>query len=341
MILINRKNKRAFTLIELLVVIAIIGVLSTLVVVALGNSRAGARDAKRVSDLKSLANALELYYANNNEYPSSITTGGQLTDGTVVYMSKVPENPSNDSGGICGSYDYYYTSSGNDYAISFCLDKGFDNLNKGYYFMSPSGLNGGLVQYYNFEEGSGGSVLDIVGGKTGNWVGSGSRYTNNAKFGNFSGVFNGTNDYITIAGANTYPNFTLSAWIRRPNVANLHNIVSGGGALAYISTHLATFRLYDGQTWRIVTTPPLNADPAWNHVALTFESASKHYKMYVNGVVGYESVGLGTYIDGRLGAIGVWATGTERWFNGSIDDVMLYNRVLSSQEVKALYQAGQ
>ena len=67
--------KDGFTLIELLVVISIIGTLSGMVLVAMGGVRAQARDARRVSDITQIRKALELYYADNNQYPSSGGTG--------------------------------------------------------------------------------------------------------------------------------------------------------------------------------------------------------------------------------------------------------------------------
>ncbi|MDP2656709.1 MAG: type II secretion system protein [bacterium] len=56
-----KKNNKGFTLIELLVVIAIIGILATIALVSLNGARSKARDAKRISDLRNLASALEIY----------------------------------------------------------------------------------------------------------------------------------------------------------------------------------------------------------------------------------------------------------------------------------------
>lgn len=66
-------NKKGFTLIELLVVVAIIGVLASIVLSSLSQSRLAARDAKRISLLRNIETALELYYLDHQGYPQCLT----------------------------------------------------------------------------------------------------------------------------------------------------------------------------------------------------------------------------------------------------------------------------
>lgn len=141
-------NKRGFTLIELLVVIAIIGLLSTLAVVALGSARQRARDSKRVSDLRQVQTALELYYTDNSAYPTEATavelgttnyaclnsaSGFTTADCPSPYMGLVPSDP--------GSNQYLYQSaSGTTYTITATLEGAVANLSAGSITANPSGL---------------------------------------------------------------------------------------------------------------------------------------------------------------------------------------------------------
>lgn len=91
------REERGFTLIELLVVIAIIGILSSVVLASLNSARKKGRDARRISDVKQIQLALELYYDNNSsEYPDSIYSGGLAP----TYISVVPQDPQG------GNYPY-------------------------------------------------------------------------------------------------------------------------------------------------------------------------------------------------------------------------------------------
>jgi len=67
------KNKKGFTLIELLVVVAIIGILATIVLSSLSSARERARDATRLSDIRTIQTALELYNLKTGAYPVTTT----------------------------------------------------------------------------------------------------------------------------------------------------------------------------------------------------------------------------------------------------------------------------
>jgi len=109
--------KKAFTLVELLVVVAIIGLLSTLSVVALNSARAKARDSRRLSDIKQLRTALDMYYDSAGTYPDSLTPGSPLSYGGMIFLAKVSDDPLSSQ-----NYNYAKTEDGQNYTIDFTLE---------------------------------------------------------------------------------------------------------------------------------------------------------------------------------------------------------------------------
>lgn len=135
------RKQKGFTLIELLVVIAIIGLLSTLAVVALNNARMKARDAKRVSDIKQVQTALELYYNDVNAYPSALGTA--VVNGSVTYMSVVPTNPTPTNDGSCAAALAYVYVSGTPYStytLTYCIGGITGGIIAGYHTAYPGGI---------------------------------------------------------------------------------------------------------------------------------------------------------------------------------------------------------
>jgi prepilin-type N-terminal cleavage/methylation domain-containing protein len=160
---VKTKKDKGFTLIELMVVIAVIALLSSIALIALQTARIKSRNAKRLSDMVQMNNALELYFANFKGYPSSAT--GLPSPGTVVpnYASTLPIAPQPADGGCeLISYplpgngngnQYYYTPSGTaflgsdgttlvypDYDYFFCLGSLTGNFSAGVRIVTPHGV---------------------------------------------------------------------------------------------------------------------------------------------------------------------------------------------------------
>jgi type II secretion system protein G len=116
----NLNYKRGFTLIELLVVIAIIGILSSVVLASLNSARQKGRDARRISDIKQLQLALELFYDANQSYPT--TTAGLISTNltglsSAGFIASLPADP----GGVSNGYRYEpLTSAGAACSASTC-----------------------------------------------------------------------------------------------------------------------------------------------------------------------------------------------------------------------------
>lgn len=118
-----------FSLIELLIVIALIGVLATVLIMALNPNTQikRARDAQRKSDVRQIQSGLEMYRADNGGYPATLnncSSGKAMgnTGCTIIYMSNIPLDPTTKA-------LYFYVPTGSpatSYKLVACLENNKD-----------------------------------------------------------------------------------------------------------------------------------------------------------------------------------------------------------------------
>lgn len=114
---------RGFTLIELLVVIAIIGLLSSIVLASLNSARVRGENARRLSDMRQIQNALEMYAsANNGNYPNlgwsyacNAGSWANLQTALAPYLPQLPRDPAESCSGT--DREYYVVTSASDYKV--------------------------------------------------------------------------------------------------------------------------------------------------------------------------------------------------------------------------------
>ena len=206
----------------------------------------------------------------------------------------------------------------------------------------------GLVSHYTFDNNN---VNDIIGNDNGQAF-NGVRFSS-GKFGNASN-FDGVDEYIKI---NSYQkisgkNYSVSFWMKSNRDYNqfVSSPANNSIFVSWDSQFAASyFTIYqDGKTnstiYQSSTTnsTEYNYDAfrfnknEWKHIVGVYDKTHDNITLYVNGVQARAGIGKGNngiFADGDLyigGRNGQYA------FNGSIDDVRIYDKALTSIEIVEL-----
>ncbi|MBI2542782.1 MAG: tail fiber domain-containing protein [Candidatus Aenigmarchaeota archaeon] len=211
----------------------------------------------------------------------------------------------------------------------------------------------GLVLYLPFSEntsttaydrspyGNDGTLTNISSPAT-----SLSGWTANGKFGNAL-ILDGVNDYVNVGNDTRFymtDAITISAWIKgnstqatNSEIISKEDYPSGWGL--YGSGNLVIGLTGSGWTGTAISTSFTTG--VWYHVVGTYDSSSGSMKAYVNGVLESTVAGSGTITTGRRPLyIGTSEQDFARVWNGTIDEVRIYNRALSAEEIRTQYLGG-
>jgi len=205
----------------------------------------------------------------------------------------------------------------------------------------------GMVSYWKFDEGSGTIAYDSVGGNHGTLV-NGPVWTTGQIDGALS--FDGVNDYVTTRNFD-YPAATIMGWFKANDViadqyviaqdieyANCGDFVISVGQT--IDNKILAMFDRRGCVENNYFTLSCTVNPGtWYFVAVTMDDSKT--ELYINGNLidtGPRFPYLGD--SGAILDIGGYRIRPVVPFNGVTDEVAIYNRTLTSEEIQQHYQNG-
>ncbi len=224
-----------------------------------------------------------------------------------------------------------------------------------------------LAGHYKLDETSGTVAADSSGnGHDGTLVGAPTWSTDAILGGGLEYDYNDGNDYVELPNSTQLDelqlgSYTLTTWYKPASVppATGNSNLSGHGlikkpnsSIGLHYSHITGFQFNhyadegSGPVQQAITASVYDIGE-YHHVACVVDQAAGVVEMYVNGV----SVGTNTFAPGspgfdtgtqqwRLGISGPGAPTAERPAHGIQDDVRLYGRALSANEVQSMFAAA-
>ena len=282
------------------------------------------------------------------------TGGSYIIDAGVV---------GNSFGGDTTGGSYKLTSSGGESIIGEGSGGSY-KLNSGYVAQLQNSLQltvqpGGLVGYYPLEENSGTFTRDLsIYGHNGT-LQSGASWTT-GKIGN--GVNTNSTADVRVPDStelNFGQHMTVSLWANQASLTadkaliGQSNFATDGSWVLQTGSTNTTLRVFvaasAGDTGgNCVDTDSAWTASAWHHVVLAYDGTQAasidRAKVYIDGVARTMTACGGTIATSLLNSSDYLSIGDfhglSRQFNGSLDEVKLFNRTLTANEIKAEYDAG-
>jgi len=201
------------------------------------------------------------------------------------------------------------------------------------------------VAHWTFDEGTGNTVTDSVNGLVGDFVGAPDFVAGVPVLGGYALDFDGANDYIDCHYDPLYDmtgDMTVAAWVQIRETTTAWMAAVAQGEYAWrLGTANVDPRAHFGITfWSNpvasqdgVVEIPLNE---WHHIAGVYETGG-NLTVYVDGEVDAQIAAdspIGISYQNVL--IGNNPDSMERFWNGLIDDVHIYNNALTQAELQQI-----
>jgi len=215
----------------------------------------------------------------------------------------------------------------------------------GHLTIAPAGEIPGMMNAYRFNEASGATIaVDSVGAKDGTLLGD-------AQFVPGAGVYggalqlDGNGDYVDVADGIKLGNesFSFCAWAKR-SVTGDNDMIFGFGSTTNVQFKSGHFGYYNatqfkmgfyGQDVAYTNSTVVNDTTNWHHWVGTYDGTDQ--RLYLDGELVAEQPGLPFTGDDQF-RIGQALGG--RYFQGLLDDVMVFRGAISDEDVATIFSAG-
>jgi PKD repeat protein len=206
-------------------------------------------------------------------------------------------------------------------------------------------INSNVVALYHMNEGSGNSISDKTNNNN-HGTTHGTTWTSGGKYG-YALSFDGVDDYVEVSDDSSLDiinEITIEAWVypRSINDGNYHRVVDkyyGGTGYALRIETDGDFSI-DVNGW--MDSEIALPGNSWSYIVGV--SDGTYSTLYLNGQM--VKTGQIAFPSGNMEAnnlpvrIGCWAGGQQSHFDGIIDEVVIWNKKLSSQEILDYYNSG-
>jgi hypothetical protein len=251
-----------------------------------------------------------------------------------------------------GNYRIFNYSGNNTGAVEYKLGAKYNTLplfsilKEGNIKYSTGVSTRGLVGYWKFNEGSGSNVTDSSGNGNTGTLNTNVTWTSAGKFGN-AVSFNRSVNYVSVVNnpsLNPSNGITVMAWVYPVQAVAGQNIVEKGANSQYrlrYDPNNFWFVYSNGSSYEIISSNTNLPLSTWSHVAVTFDGSGKISKIYYNGnlvnSLNSNFTSLGTTTD----QLTMGGESFNEYFNGTIDEVRIWNRALTAEEIKADFDPKQ
>jgi len=215
-----------------------------------------------------------------------------------------------------------------------------------------SNTSANLVAHWNFDDGTGSTAQDSSGnGNHGTLFGNPQWIT-----GHLGGAldFDGTGDYVDLPISSllsSLTNSTFATWVDFSNAGGAWQRIFDFGIDTTYNMFLVP-RMDTGGVMRFAitissyndedqTTAPSTLPSGWHHVAVTLDADNNTHSLYLDGELIAENTSA-RYTPSSLGEttqnwLGRSQYSADGYFDGSLDDFRIYDRVLTAGQVRDLY----